>query len=264
MAAAGTAAFTGTSGDLATFTGSSTGIQDSGTLLSSLSPKTSPTFSGTVTIPQLASGLVTAASGGTLGSEPYLGAPQFPALGGDLTGTNGSLSVTVSKINGAALPTIAGVTGVLYDNAGTLAVAGVSGAMLTANSVTAAQLAPEYSRGVCVEIWGGTGTANALQSGDDAISNNTCYNDSGLTRTITAVKCRSDTTNNTTTLNPTLGSAGTGAAILSAAITCGSGYAYSASGAVSDASWTTGTGIDPGMGGTLTGTSIALMVEYTY
>jgi len=71
--------------------------------------------------------------------------------------------------------------------------------------VTAAQLGPQYSRGSCVEIWGGTGASNALQLGDDAISNNTCYNDSGVTRTITAVKCRSDNGSNKTTINPSLG-----------------------------------------------------------
>jgi hypothetical protein len=208
--------------------------------------------------------LVTTTSGGVLGSEQYLNSSQFPALSGDLTGSNGSLSVAVSKINGASLPTISGATGVLYDNSGTLSVANISGAMMTSNSVTAAQLAPQYSKGACTELWGGTGASNALQSGDDAISNNTCYNDSGVTRTITAVKCRSDVSGNTTTVNPTFGPAGTGTTILSAALTCGSGYAYSSSGTISNASWTTGSGIDPGMGGTLTGTSIAMIVEYTF
>ena len=116
----------------------------------------------------------------------------------------------------------------------------------------------------CTEVWSGSGTSSALTSGDDAISNNTCYNDSGSTRTITAVKCRSSAASNTTTVNPTFGSAGTGTTILSGALTCGSSYAYSSSGTVSNASWTTGTGIDPGMGGTLTGTSIAVIVEYHY
>ena len=88
-------------------------------------------------------------------------------------------------------------------------------------------------------------------SGDDAISNNTCYNDSGSTRTITAVKCRSDNGSNTTTVNPTFGSAGTGTTILSGALTCGNSYAYSSSGTVSNASWTTGAGIDPAHGNKL-------------
>lgn len=126
------------------------------------------------------------------------------------------------------------------------------------------QLTAQYSKGSCTEVWGGSGTSFALTSGDDAVSNNSCYNDSGVTRTITAVKCRSDNSSNTTSVNPTFGSAGTGTTILSGALTCGNSYAYSSSGTVSNASWTTGSGIDPAMGGTLTGTSIAMIVEYTY
>lgn len=263
MAAGGAASFNGTAGDVPTFSGTSSGIQDSGTPLSGLAPKASPVFTGTVTMPLATGGLVTAA-GGVLGSEPTLAPSQFPALAGDLAGSSGSLSVTVSKLNGAPLPTMTGATGVLYDNGGALSVANISGPMIAPNSVTAVQLGPQYSRGSCVEIWGGTGASNALQLGDDAISNNTCYNDSGVTRTITALKCRSDNVSNKTTINPSLGSNGTGTAILSAALTCGSSYGYSASGSIITASWITGTGIDPAMGGTPTGTSIAMIVEYTY
>lgn len=126
--------------------------------------------------------------------------------------------------------------------------------------------APELTSGIlsCTEVWSGSGTSSALQAGDDAISNNTCYNDSGATRTITAVKCRSSAASNTTTVNPTFGSAGTGTSILSGALTCGSSYAFSAGGTISTSAWTTGTGVDPGMGGTLTGSSIALLIEYHY
>jgi len=132
------------------------------------------------------------------------------------------------------------------------------------NLVTATELAAQYSKGSCTEVWGGSGTSFAMQSGDDAISNNTCYNDSGVTRTITAVKCRSDNAANTTTVNPTFGSAGTGTTILSGALTCGNSYAYSSSGTVSNGSWTTGTGIDPGMATVGNATSIAVIIEYTY
>lgn len=135
---------------------------------------------------------------------------------------------------------------------------------VTTNGITATQLAAQYSKGSCTEVWGGSGTSFALTSGDDAISNNNCYNDSGVTRTITAVKCRSDVASNTTTANPTFGAAGTGTTILSGALTCGSSLAYSSTGTVTNASWTTGTGINPVMGGTLTGTSIAVIVEYTF
>src|SRR6185437_14391734 len=50
----------------------------------------------------------------------------------------------------------------------------------------------------CEIVWGGTGTSNALQSGDDAIANQSCYNKKGVTETITAVYCRSDAASNTT------------------------------------------------------------------
>lgn len=135
---------------------------------------------------------------------------------------------------------------------------------ITANGIGAAQLAAQYSKGSCTELWGGSGTSFALTSGDDAVSNNSCYNDSGVTRTITAVKARSDNGTNTTTVNPTFGAAGTGTTICSGALTAGSSLAYSSSCTVSNASWTTGTGITPAMGGTLTGTSIAMIVEYTF
>lgn len=134
----------------------------------------------------------------------------------------------------------------------------------TVSLIVAADMSAQYSKGSCTEVWGGSGTSFALTSGDDAISNNSCYNDSGVTRTIAAVKCRNDNASNTTTVNPTFGAAGTGTAILSGALTCGNSYAYSATGTVSNASWTTGTGITPAMSGTLTGTSIAMIIEYTF
>jgi len=149
-------------------------------------------------------------------------------------------------------------------NISQLTISAIVGSDMTNNTVTATQLAAQYSKGSCTEAWGGSGASFALTSGDDAVSNNTCYNDSGVTRTITAVKCRSSAGSNTTTVNPTFGSAGTGTTILSGALTCGSTYAYSSTGTVSNASWTTGTGINPAMAGTLTGTSIAMIVEYTY
>lgn len=163
----------------------------------------------------------------------------FPALTGDVANSAGSLSTTIA--NGA-----------------------VTGAKMANNTVTATQLAAQYSKGQCTEVFGGSGTSFAMQSGDDAISNNTCFNDSGVTRTITAVKCRSDNAANTTVLTPTMGSAGTGTAILTGTLTCGNSYAYSSSGTVSSSSWTTGTGIDAGMSTVGNATSIALLVEYTY
>ena len=140
----------------------------------------------------------------------------------------------------------------------------VVGADMTNATVTATQLAAQYSKGSCTELWGGSGTSFALTAGDDAIADNSCYNDSGVTRTITAVKARSDNASNTTTVNPTFGSAGTGTTICSGALTAGNSLAYSSTCTVSNASWTTGTGINPVMGGTLTGTSISMIIEYTY
>jgi hypothetical protein len=149
-------------------------------------------------------------------------------------------------------------------NVSQMTISAIVGSDMTNNTVTATQLATQYSKGSCTEAWGGSGTSHALTSGDDAVVNNACYNDSGVTRTITAVKCRNDNASNTTTVNPSFGSTGTGTTILSGALTCGNSYAYSSSGTVSNASWTTGTGIDPAMGGSLTGTSVAMIVEYTF
>ena len=154
---------------------------------------------------------------------------------------------------------------VLHGNAaGNPAFGSVVGADMASATVTATQLAAQYSKGSCTEVWGGSGTSFAMTSGDDAISNNSCYNDSGVTRTITALKCRSDNAGNTTVLTPTFGAAGTGTAILTGTVTCGNSYAYSATGTLNNTAWTTGTGIDPGMSTAGNSTSIAMIVEYTY
>jgi hypothetical protein len=172
-----------------------------------------------------------------------VGSAGLSASGGVTIASTGAISC--SQATGAALGCAEAGTGL-----------GASSGVFSLNS--------QYTKGSCTEAWGGSGTSFALTSGDDAVSNNTCYNDSGVTRTITAVKCRSSAASNTTTVNPTFGSAGTGTTILSGALTCGNSYAYSSTGTVSNASWTTGAGIDPAMAGTLTGTSISMIVEYTY
>lgn len=139
--------------------------------------------------------------------------------------------------------------------------------VITCAAIVSADLPIQYTKGSCTEAWGGSGTSFALASGDDAISNNTCYNDSGVTRTITAVKCLSDAASNTTTVNPTFGAAGTGTSILTGALTCGNSNAMSATGTLDTGAhiaWTTGAGIAPAMSGTLTGTHIAMIVDYTF
>lgn len=186
-------------------------------------------------------------------------AASFDASGNLIDSTVVAANITTQTGNGAANQVCT------YTSTNKVCVPGtVTGAMMTSGTVTATQLAAQYSKGACTIGWGGTGSANALSSGDDAIANNGCYNDSGVTRTITAVKCRSDNASNTTTVNPTMGADGTGTSILSGALTCGNSYNYSATGTLSGTSWTTGTGIRPVMGGTLTGTSISMIVEYTY
>lgn len=60
---------------------------------------------------------------GTLSIAATLPTAAMPALAGDLTGSGGSLSVTVSKIAGVALPTLTAATGILYDTAGVLSLA---------------------------------------------------------------------------------------------------------------------------------------------
>jgi hypothetical protein len=103
----------------------------------------------------------------------------------------------------------------------------------------------------------------ALTAGDDALMNNGCFNDSGVTWTVTAMKARSDAGSNTTTVNPTFGADGTGTTLCSAPLTAGSSYAYSSSCTIANASVATGKGFRPAMSGTLTGTSIIVHIDYT-
>lgn len=81
-----------TSGDIATFTGTSGQIADSGTLLTSLAPKASPTFTGKVTT-------AASASGGAGFNIPQGAAPTSP-VNGDLWTTSAGL---YAQINGATV-----------------------------------------------------------------------------------------------------------------------------------------------------------------
>ena len=155
-------------------------------------------------------------------------------------------------------------TGIARTTSGgqTVASSELSGAVATSGS-NVTTLAVSYRTASLSNLITGTGTSGVLQSGDDSDAANAVYNDSGTTRTITAVKCFTDSASNTTTINPTMGAAGTGTTILGGALTCGSSLTMSSSGSVSNANWLTGTGIIPVMGGTLTGTRLVYSITYT-
>ena len=115
---------TSVSGDVVTFTGVVGQVADSGTLLTALAPKASPTFTGSVTLPLTTAGLVTTTAGGVIGSEATAtigqggtgtgstltglvrgsaSAMTAAELSGDVT-TSGSNVATVVKVNGGSVP----------------------------------------------------------------------------------------------------------------------------------------------------------------
>lgn len=195
--------------------------------------------------------------------------PLFKAVSGDCTLTSAG-AITCTKTNGTAfsgLATLAGATAgdVAYYN-GSIWTKLSGNATGNANLIESASGVPSFARrtAYCVIPVGGTGTGNALQSGDDTPYINACYNDSGAAYTIAAVTCFTDSGSNTTTINPQMGSAGTGTVILSGALTCGSSRVPSASGTISNATWATSTGLSIQMGGTLTGTVLTVRVKYFY
>lgn len=103
---------TSTTGDVATFTGTGGQVADSGTLLTALAPKASPTFTGSVTLPLTTAGVVTTTSGGVIGSKSLAGSgsaiPTGPtsSTSGDLvsfTGTSGQIADSGVAANNVAL-----------------------------------------------------------------------------------------------------------------------------------------------------------------
>jgi len=117
------------------------------------------------------------------------------------------------------------------------------------------------SKRECEPVWGGSGSSFALQSGDDAIANRSCLNNLGATAQITSVNCSSDIGSNTTEVDPIF--TGTILHICTVPLVCGSSDAYSTSCIILNSAYTSGSSIDPGMTGTLTGTSIHMVVTYT-
>ena len=88
---------------------------------------------------------------------------------------------------------------------------------MTNNTVTATQLAAQYSKGSCQ---GGLGDGlNAIPAG--TYLQTFCFNDSGVTRTITGIKCYIDG-GSSSTLNAAGNTLG---ALLTGAVTCSTAFA---------------------------------------
>jgi hypothetical protein len=227
------------------------------------------------TSPVLDNGITTANTLTYAGSGG-IKAPQFTSAGDGthagiwtpVFGTAPSLTANTANLIGPvtapgtafafAMPTAIFTTGHLIDQT-------VSGAVMTLHDsgVATSTVAVKGKPRACEVVWGGTGTSNVLQSGDDAIANNSCFNKTGSTETITALYCMGDIGSDTVTVTPTFGAAGTGTTICSAPLTCGSSYAYSSTCTVSNASLLDGNGITPAMAGTLNAHSIHMLVVYT-
>jgi len=140
--------------------------------------------------------------------------------------------------------------------------AGTSTTLTAATNSLTIGTSTAASKRSCEVVWAGTGSAGALQSGDDAAADQSCLNDIGVTETIISVKCRSDASSSPPTVNPSFGATGTGTNICSGALTCGTSGAYSSTCTVSNASLTAGSNINPVMASP-NGTSIHMVVTYT-
>lgn len=190
-------------------------------------------------------------SNGVMQTPAAIPAGDIPAALSNTTSVNGT-SIPAS----ASLMTTSTVLAAAQEAAHTGDVTNSQGSL-------ALSLAAPFKKRSCEIVIGGTGTGNILQSGDDAIANNSCHNKLGATQTITGVYCMADVASNTVTVNPTFGAAGGGTSILSGPLTCGSSYSYSATGTISNGSLPDGNGINAGMGGTLNAHSIHVLVVYT-
>lgn len=108
-----------TSGDLPTFSNSTGGLQDSGTLLSSLAPKASPTFTGTATSPAFAaSGTGSASAPDYVLSECGTGCGFYAPASGELGwAVGGAAKIDYGITNASSLTFNAGAALILNSNA---------------------------------------------------------------------------------------------------------------------------------------------------
>ena len=139
-------------------------------------------------------------------------ATTLPITGGTITttGTIACATCVVASSPGAGIAHFAGSTQTVTSSA-------VVGSDMANNTVTATQLAAQYPKLRCESGYG---------DGLNAISAATylqtfCYNDSGVTWTITGIKCYTDNSGSSTLAATN----GAGTALLTGAVTCTTGFA---------------------------------------
>lgn len=184
---------------------SATGTPSSGTFLRGDNTWAAPTACATcvTSAASLTSGAIMTGAGSQASQTNTTGTGVLTALGVN-TGSAGAFVV-----NGGALGTPSSGTGTN--------ITGIPGANLNNNSVTATQLAAQYSKWSC-ETGLGDGL-NAVPAGTYLQS--FCYNTTGVTVTLTGLKCYIDggTTSTMNAAGNTLG------ALLTGAVTCTTAFA---------------------------------------
>jgi hypothetical protein len=148
------------------------------------------------------------------------GAPLVSGGGGStaMTYGSGTSPITISAAGAFGCATCATTTnGGALSGTAPVAISAGGAISINANGITSTQLAAQYSKLRC-EPGLGDGL-NAMTAGTYLQS--TCYNDSGVTWTITAIKCFTDN-NGTSTLNAAGNTLG---ALLTGAVTCTNSFA---------------------------------------